>query len=320
MTSHLDEPGGPAAFAAKAALVRGVCPVIAVPFGNREDLDVGSFRRLVRHVVGTGVSSVMFPGFASEFHKLSAEERSELVGILVEEAQRRNVATVISVHQHATALAVASAAEATEAGADVLNILPSNFLRPSPAQVQSHIRAVLESVPDTPVVLQYAPAETGTSLDAGAIASIASRLPNLCLVKVEASPAGPFITALAEATPAIPALIGYAGVQLPDALRRGARGVQPGCSFTEIYIEIWQRWADGSHAAAEELHRALLPYLSYWMQSVELVIAAEKLISAERGLIETPVCRQPGYQLDRHEVADVRRFLEQFASHLAAAG
>jgi 4-hydroxy-tetrahydrodipicolinate synthase len=220
------------------------------------------------------------------------------------------------VHEHSTALAVAAAVEATDAGANVLNILPSNFLRPSTAEVERHISAVLESVPHTPVVLQYAPAETGTSLDARIIASIAARHPNLCLVKVEAAPAGPFITALGQMTPALPGLVGYAGVQLPDGLRRGARGVQPGCSFTEIYLEIWQRWAGGSQDAAEELHRDLLPYLTYWMQSVELIIAAEKLIAAERGLIETPVCRRPCYQLDRHEIAAVHRFLEQFRHHL----
>jgi 4-hydroxy-tetrahydrodipicolinate synthase len=291
--------------------------VLAVPFDRHEHVDLDSFRRLVRHVVGTGVTSVMFPGFASEFHKLSQGERSQLLGIVVAEARDRGVATIVAVQDHSTALAVAAAEEATDAGADVLNILPSNFLRPSSAQVESHISSVLQSVPDTPVVLQYAPAETGTSLEARTIASLARRHPNLCLVKVEATPAGPFITALEGMTPALPALVGYAGIQLLDGLRRGARGVQPGCSFTEIYLEIWHLWAAGSHAEAEELHRELLPYLTYWMQSVELIIAAEKLIAAERGLIDTPVCRRPCYQLDRHEVDAVHRFLRQFARHLS---
>jgi hypothetical protein len=42
----------------------------------------------------------------------------------------------------------------------------------------------------------------------------------------------------------------------------------------------------------------MLPWLSYWMQSVELIVAAEKEISARRGLIRTAHCRAPAWRLD----------------------
>jgi hypothetical protein len=29
---------------------------------------------------------------------------------------------------------------------------------------------------------------------------------------------------------------------MPDVLARGAIGIQPGCSFTEIYVELWRLW------------------------------------------------------------------------------
>jgi 4-hydroxy-tetrahydrodipicolinate synthase len=112
--------------------------------------------------------------------------------------------------------------------------------------------------------------------------------------------------------------VGYAGVQLPDAVRRGAVGVQPGCSFVEIYVEMWQRFETADQEGALELHRRLLPYISYWMSSTELIVAAEKLISVRRGLFESPHCRAPGHLLDAEEVAMVDRFLEEFADHLPA--
>jgi len=132
------------------------------------------------------------------------------------------------------------------------------------------------------------------------------------MVKVESIPPGRVISELAAANPPLPALVGYAGVQLPDALRRGVAGVQPGSSFPEIYVAIWRAWAAGETNEALELHRRLLPYTSYWMQSVELIVQAEKTILARRGIIATDRCRKPGWTLDRDELEMVDRFLNEF--------
>jgi 4-hydroxy-tetrahydrodipicolinate synthase len=62
----------------------------------------------------------------------------------------------------------------------------------------------------------------------------------------------------------------------------------------------------------------MLPYLSYWMQGVELIIAAEKLISQRRGIIASAHCRAPAHALDTEEVRMVERFLDEFADLLPA--
>lgn len=300
-----------------SVLVRGVSPVLEVPFTEDGEIDVPGFRRVVRYVLGTGVSSVMFPGFASEYHKLAEEERRTLTDVLLEQtAYRPDVAAIIAVQDHATRLAVARARDAVAAGADLINLLPPHFLGPSRRAVEDHIREVLDAIAPTPVVLQYAPTETGTSLDAAGISAIAAKHPNLKLIKVESSPPGPLIAELAAGDPPMLAVEGYAGVQLPDAIRRGAVGTQPGCSFTEVYVEIWRRFAAGDEAGGADLHRRLLPYISYWMLDTELIIAAEKLISARRGLFGSAHCRAPAHRLDAEEVRTVDRFLAEFADLL----
>lgn len=298
-------------------LLRGVCPVLEVPFHPNEEVDLDSFDRVVAHVIGTGVSAVMFPGFASEFHKLSAHERHDLRDVLLARTRDEpGVCTVISVPDHATRVAVAEARAAVTAGADALNLLPPHFLGPSLAAVRDHIEAVLSAVHPVPVVLQYAPAQTGTALDAGAIATIAREHSNLCLVKVESTPPGTMIKALGRQRPPLPAMVGHAGLQLPDALRRGAVGVQPGCSITELYVRFWNLWTTGDQESALDLHRRLQPYLSYWMQGIELIIAAEKLLSYQRGIISAPTCRAPGHRLDDEEITMVDRLLVEFADLL----
>lgn len=299
-------------------LVRGVSPVLEVPFTRDGGIDASGFKRVVDYVLSTGVTSMMFPGFASEFHKLSEDERWELTGILLDQTRGRDdVAAVVAVQDHATRLAVHRAEQVVAAGADLVNLLPPHFLSPSRRSLVAHVRAVLEAIDPVPVVLQYAPTETGTSLDADVLRGIVTEHPNLKLVKVESSPPGPLIAELAAGTPALPAVEGYAGVQLPDAVRRGAVGTQPGCSATELYVEIWRLLTTpGLEDSGFELHRRLLPYISYWMLDTERIIAAEKLISVRRGLFESEHCREPAHLLDAEERRMVDRFLAEFGELL----
>ncbi len=214
---------------------------------------------------------------------------------------------------HATTVAVERARRAVALGAAMINILPPYAHGPSGASVRRHIAAVLEAIGSTPAILQYAPAQTGTGLDAHVIAQMADDSPNLVQVKVESAPPGQLISALGQAAPQLTCVVGYAGVQLIDALRRGAVGVQPGCSFPEIYLRVWSLWNSGETDAAAALHARMLPYVSYWMQSIELIIAAEKEISRRRGLIPTATCRAPARLLDSEEQQMIDRFLDEFA-------
>jgi 4-hydroxy-tetrahydrodipicolinate synthase len=95
--------------------------------------------------------------------------------------------------------------------------------------------------------------------------------------------------------------------------------VQPGSSFVELYVELWDHWIAGRREQFDALHRRLLPYLSIWMTSVEFIVQVEKTISRERGLIATDRCREPGYRLDMHERRLVDRFLTEFGDTWVAS-
>src|SRR2546423_4335712 len=243
------------------ASIRGVCTVLAVPFTERGDVDLDGFEAITRHVLGTGITAVMLFGFASEFYKLTDDERTQLRrAFLRETSARDDVAAIVSITDHATELAVSNAIEAVGDGANALNILPPHLLGPSRGAILDHVAAILEAV-EVPVIIQVAPGLTGTNLDAPSLRGLAVAHPNLQMVKVETTPPGRLIADLAAGDPSLPALVGYAGVQLPDALRRGVMGVQPGCSFTEVYVDVWRAWELGEHEKALALHRRMPPYI-----------------------------------------------------------
>jgi 4-hydroxy-tetrahydrodipicolinate synthase len=294
--------------------------VLEVPFGPDDELDVDSFVAMADHVLSTGVPSVLFPAFASEFYKLTDDERATLSGELYAlAAARRDVTVIASVPDHATRVAIRRATAAVEAGAGAVNVLPPFLAGPPAAAVLEHCALILAAVAPTPVVIQYAPAQTGSAFDARAFARLRAEHPNLAAIKVESNPPGSLIAALAALDDPIPAFVGYAGLQMIDAHRRGAVGVQPGCSFVELYLRVWDALERGDEAAALGLHGRMLPWVSYWMQNVELIVAAEKEISARRGLIRTGRCRAPGWRLDAVELRAIDAFLTEFADELAVS-
>jgi 4-hydroxy-tetrahydrodipicolinate synthase len=294
-------------------LLRGVSPVLSVPFHEDGALDLPGFVSVVDHVLATGVSSVLLFGLASEFAKLEdAERQALLTELLARTRDRRDVSAIVSVTDHSAEVAVRRARTYAEAGVDVINVLPPSFLSPSRRQVLDHVASICAAV-DVPVVLQYAPSQTGVPIAVGEIVTLAHSHPNLEVVKVESQPPGRMVQELLEASGGrVRSLVGYAGVQWPDAHRRGAVGVQPGCSATEVYVRAQQLLDNGDEAGFLAVHGRALPWLTYWMQSVELVVAAEKLVLQRRGIIASARCRRPRYELDQGEVARVDAFLTEF--------
>lgn len=294
-------------------ILEGVCPVLETPFKADEGVDLPSFEGLIHHLYRSGVRSVMFPGFASEFFKLGEDEKRELLDLLMSARSELAGLSVIASVAHPSTHRVLSEIEYLQgAGVDAINVLPSFLSDPPKTSRRRHLEEIMRAAGETAVILQYAPNQTSAAMSGDDLTGLAREFPNFRQVKVEATPAGAFMTQLAQGEPTLGSIVGYAGVQLIDGLRRGAQAVQPGCSFVEIYLSIWECWHTGDKQSARLLHQKLLPYISYWMQSIELIIQAEKSISHRRGLIATSVCRRPHRPLDHEEDAMVTRFLREF--------
>ncbi len=299
--------------------IAGIVPIIAAPFTDAGALDADSFQSLVRHLLRSGASAVTLFGLATEFYKLSDAERARLQAIFLDETSRSpDVAGIVSITDHSWEVAADRARAAEAQGADALMLLPPFFLGPSEDAILEHLRRVIGAV-RLPVVVQYAPAQTGVRIAPEVFLRLREALPNADYIKVETQPPGRYLSELTERSQGrLKALVGYAGVQMPDALARGAAGIQPGCSFAEVYVDLWRRWhadREGFHA----LHARLLPFISYWMQGVELIIRAEKTILKRRGLIASDYCRGPAHALDTPELEQIDRFVTEFESYWKAA-
>lgn len=297
--------------------IKGIIPIVAAVFDNRGNLDLEGFHSLVKHLLETGANALTLFGLATEFYKLTDEEKASMMKVMLAETSvNSNTAGIISITSHSWEVAVQQAGQAEASGADALMLFPPFFLAPSLDAILFHAKKVAKAV-SIPIIVQYAPNQTGVRIPPELFIQLNEECSNAYFIKVETQPPGRYAHMLHEASNRqIQTLIGYAGIQMTDVLERGSAGIQPGCSFTEIYVALYKLFLENKKQEMTELFQQLLPYISYWMQGVELIIKVEKTILQRRGIIASHYCRHPEYVLDDKEEQMIDQFLEQFQAYL----
>ena len=295
--------------------LRGCYPILATPFGSDGEIDGESVGRLVRHFREAGLPGFTMFGLASEFYKLSDADREALIEASFE-ARARGQTAIVSVTAHSWEVAIKQARRAEEAGADALMLLPPFFLGPSEADLRRHALEVAGAV-SLPVMVQYAPAQTGVTVAADFFLRLGEEAPNVRYVKVESVPPGPMISAITDGSGGVvKCLVGYGGLQLLDALSRGAVGVQPASGVADYYPHILRAFDKGDLDKAYALHADLLPLVNLLMQGIEPLNRLDKIILKERGLIASDYCRAASYEPDEHVLAELDRFVGRIADRL----
>lgn len=289
----------------------GVNPIAALPFTAQGEPDYASVDRLLGHLADTGIQGLTLFGIASEFPKLEDSERLLLADQFISTLSGSGIFRALSVTDHSTEVAVKRARDYQKRGADALMLLPPFFLQPDNAAISHHIFSVLEAV-EIPVMVQYAPGETGLSITPEKLSEVARRYPH-AVFKIECNPPVDYTREFLQRAPQASVLNGYAGLYMPEMLSAGGKGVMPGCSFSEIYVQIYRLWQAGEHDQARALHARLLPWIRRWMTHCEYIIQVEKTILYKRGIIATDYCRHPGWTLTAEDHQSIDTFISTFS-------
>lgn len=279
--------------------LKGICPIIATPFTKTGDVDYESLEREVSFMADQGCHGVTLFGIAGEYYKLSDEESEQMVRVVVDTCSKKGIPSIISVTQHATEVAVRRAKHYQDCGADSLMLLPPFFLKPGAGAIYDHMKTVCNAV-DIPVVVQYAPEQTGVAIAPEIMANLQNECKTKLYYKIECKPAGGYISSILKLTDnRVKVFIGNAGYQFIECFDRGAIGAMPGGSMFDLYLQIYNQYVSGNRKEAMELHSTvLLPFLNHIRQNVEMIIAYEKRIMMRRGMIETDYCRNPTFATD----------------------
>jgi len=277
----------------------GVYHIMATPFTEAGALDADGLPRLVERALETGITGFTVLGIAGEAHRLTDDERRQVVETVVKETRGR-VPVAVGVSASGTHLAAALARMARDAGAQALMLAPPYGVKNLDA-VRAYYHDVAAATA-LPIVLQDEPVTTQVTMPAPFIASVTDELALIEAVKLEEAPTLPKITRLrALFTRRVAIFGGLGGCYFFEELSRGADGAMTGFPYPEALRAIRDAFVAGRRDAARALFYRWLPLIRYESQpgsTPGTSIAIRKEILRRRGWIASSCARPPAAALD----------------------
>lgn len=163
----------------------GSITALATPFTASGALDLGSFRRQIERQLAGGTAALVVAGSTGEAAALDEDEYQALVAAAIDVVGGR-VPVLAGSGQSATAKTIRQTRLARDAGADLALVVTPPYVRPTPAGLVAHYRAVAAEG-GLPVVLYNVPGRTGVDLQPDAVAGLCV-VPGIIGIK-EANPA-----------------------------------------------------------------------------------------------------------------------------------
>ena len=292
----------------------GVYHIMATPFTDGGALDRNSLPSLVDRALETGINGFTVLGIAGEAHRLTDDERRQVVEIVVKEVRGR-VPVAVGASASGTHLASALARMARDAGAQALMLAPPNGVRNLDA-VRAYYHEVAAATP-LPIVLQDEPVTTQVTMPAPFIAALADELPAVEAVKLEEPPTLPKITRLRALFGRRVAIFGgLGGCYFFEELSRGADGAMTGFPYPEALRAIRDEFVAGRRDAARALFYRWLPLIRYESQpgsTPGTSIGIRKEILRRRGWIASAYARPPAAALDAGTLDELTEVLSAVA-------
>jgi 4-hydroxy-tetrahydrodipicolinate synthase len=288
----------------------GIFHIMATPFTDGGALDVDGLPRLVERALETGITGFTVLGIAGEAHRLTDDERRQVVESVVKETRDR-VPVAVGVSAPGTHLAAALARMARDAGAQALMLAPPNGVKNLDA-VRAYYHEVAAATA-LPIVLQDEPVTTQVTMPAPFIASLTDELAVIEAVKLEEAPTLPKITRLrALFTRRVAIFGGLGGCYFFEELSRGADGAMTGFPYPEALRAIRDAFVAGRRDDARTLFYRWLPLIRYESQpgsTPGTSIAIRKEILRRRGWIASSCARPPATALDAGTLDELSELL-----------
>ncbi len=302
--------------------IAGVLPVVHTPFLEDDSIDWDSLQREIDWAFAQGADGIC-TGMVSELLRLTTSERLDLTARLGQLKAKRGV-FVAGIGAESTKQAVAFARHAEQSAADAVMAIPPISAALPDEQLLTYFTAIADEIA-LPLIVQDASSYVGRPIPFSICVELLDRYgPDRILFKPEASPLGPNLSALRDATGNRARVFeGSGGISLVDSYRRGIAGTMPGMEFLPGIIALWRALQRGDEEATYRLSLPICALVALQLQAgLDGFLAVEKYILHQQGLFTTDRRRAPfAWSLDeetRLEVDRLRRRLEDACESLVA--
>lgn len=289
--------------------IQGVLPVFQTPFHADFSIDFATLQREIEWLYAQGADGIVM-GMVSETLRLSSEEREALAAAVCRFGRDQGV-VIISAGAESTRTAIRYAKQAEAVGADAVMVIPPVAVAVGEEELRRYYAAILEAI-TIPVVVQDASGYVGRPLSIAMQAGLFNDYGERVLFKPEATPIGPRLSALRDATGGrAPVLEGTGGIALVDSYRRGIVGTMPGADLIDAIVALWRALAAGDEQRIYQLSLPISSLIAV-QTSLDAFLAVEKYLLVKRGIFVNTLVRGPvGYHLDAETQSEVDRLFAQ---------
>jgi 4-hydroxy-tetrahydrodipicolinate synthase len=290
----------------------GIIPAVTTPFDRAGDVDAAALESNVRAYVDAGVHGLVATGTMGEAAGLSGEERRAVVAAVVRAAG--SVPVIAGVSAGTPAAAIGLAADAADAGAEGIMMLPPLGYRGDEREIEAFYRAVAEAA-GLPLMAYNNPEASGTDMGPALIARLGRNIEHLVAVK-ECSGDVRRIPAIIHAAPDLDVLVGGDDWAL-EGFAAGAVGWVTGVADVapRECVELFDLCRAGDLEAARAVYRRLLPLARFDMtpKLVQYFKAAMDAVGLAGGSV-----RPPRMELTEDEYAELGAALAVLREELVA--
>jgi 4-hydroxy-tetrahydrodipicolinate synthase len=281
----------------KKILFRGTGTALVTPFKTNGCVDEKALRRLVKFQIRNGVEAIIPVGTTGEGVTLSEAEQQAVIGIVVEEANKK-VKIIAGAGSNDTSKVIKLAKQAVEVGADAVLCVTPYYNKPTQEGLYRHYAVLAESV-NVPIVMYNVPGRTSCNLEAGTVLKIAEEIPNVVGVKEASGNFGQVMEILCNRPRGFGVWSGDDAVTLP-LISLGADGVISVVSneVPKVFSKLVRLALNSKYDEALKIHYSLLTLMNFnFIESSPIPV---KAALAEMGMIEE-VYRLPLVPLsDKH--------------------
>ena len=254
----------------------GVFPYLVSPIAPDGAVLEGELRRLVDHLIESGVHGLTPLGSTGEFAYLDAAQRRRIVEVVVDQARGR-VPVVAGVAATTTADAVRQAKEYAAIGADGILAILEAYFPLSEAAVVAYFTAIADAT-DKPVVLYTNPNFQRSDLTLPAIDKL-SQHPRIVGIKDASTNTGRLLSILNRTGGRLEVFAASAHITTA-VLMIGGKGwmAGPACAIPRESVRLYDLCRAGKWDAAMTLQRTL------WR--VNELFAAHSLAACIKGALQ----------------------------------
>ncbi len=293
--------------------LKGILPVIPTPFKEDMSVDIDAIKKVSSFCIESGASALVFPGVASEYDYLSAEERLILLEAIYDVNKGR--LPIICGGGKGTAEEIGeNILKSEQFGVHAVMILVPKQFADDTIGATNFIKKIAEIAPNIDIILQNAPKPIGAGLEPEAICEIAQEVKQIKYVKEETLPSGSKISKLIKNAPShLIGVIGGGGARyVIDEMNRGAVAAMPAAEITDLHVAIWNAYKKGDIETARIIYRDSLPLLI--IQAVYRM-RLTKYVFTLRGIFKNSIVRAPLPELDELDKKELNYQIEVLSKY-----